>query len=88
MRNSCISSVIFAFCPCLSRSINLYLARKFMMSEVSGSEREALSAISSMLCHAFLSFNNSRSKSNVSNVCLLHCGNGDVGLVIWKINGL
>jgi len=50
-----------------------------MMSEVSGSEREALSAISSMLCHALLSFSSSRSRSIISNVCLPQCGNRDVG---------
>jgi len=41
------------------------------MQEASSLEREALSTISSMLCHAFLLFSSSRSKSIISNVFFL-----------------
>jgi len=42
-----------------------------MMLEASSSEREAFLAISSMLCHSFLLFSSSRSKSIISNVFFL-----------------
>jgi len=59
-----------------------------MMSKTSGSEREALSAIPSMLCHVFLSFSSSRSKSIINNVCLPQCGCGNVlFLVILEDKG-
>ena len=55
-----------------------------MMLEASSLEREALSTISFMLCHAFLLFSSSRSKSIISKVFFLTvatktCYNSDFG---------